>query len=105
MKKHMPVRSFGVLKVVDITTAMRNQNYALNGVHTDSDFITKTMLRSMASIDQLEHVDVMNNTSSLMKKLLPVRTLSVLNVVQKAALEEQIDVGNRVSTDLSSFTR
>ena len=99
MKKHMPARSSGVLKVVDITTVMRNPIYALNGVHTDSDFITKTMLRSMASIDQLEHVDVMNNTSSLMKKLLPVRTLSVLNVVQKAALEEQIDAGNRVSTD------
>ena len=43
MKKHMPARSFRVLKVVDITTAMRSPNYASNGVHTGSDFILKTM--------------------------------------------------------------
>jgi len=86
MKKHISVKNFGVLKVVDITTVMESQIYALNGVHTDSDFITKTMLRSTASIDQLEHADAMSNTSSLMKKDLPVRTSSVLKVVQKAAL-------------------
>ena len=68
MKKLMLARSSGVLKVVDITTAMRNQTYASNGAHTDSDFITKTKLRSMASIDQLELALATNNTSSLMKK-------------------------------------
>ena len=100
MKKHMPVRSFGVLKVVDITTAMRNQNYALNGVHTDSDSIMKQMLRSMASIDQLELADAMTHTRSLMKKLLPVSTLSALKCVDTTtALEEQIDALNGVSTD------
>jgi len=99
MKKRMPARSSGVLKVVDITTAMRNQNYALNGVHTGSDFIPKTILRSMARSVQLEHANVMTHTSSLMKKLLPVNPSSVLKVVDTTtALEEQIDAGNGVST-------
>ena len=100
MKKRMPARSSGVLKVVDITTAMRNQNYALNGVHTDSDSITKQKLRSMASIDQLELADAMTHTRSLMKKLLPVSTLSAPKCVDTTtALEEQIDALNGVSTD------
>ena len=50
----------------------------------------------MASINQLEHVDVMTNPSILMKKDIPVSTSSVLKLVQKVALREQIDAGTRV---------
>jgi len=100
MKKRMPARSSGVMKVVENATVMTKQNYALNGVHTDSDFITKQMLRFMARIDQLEDADAMTNTSTLMKKLLPVSTSSVLRVVDTTtASEEQIDAWNHVSMD------
>ena len=100
IKNQRVAKIAGVLKAVDITTAMRNQNYALNGVHTDSDSIMKQMLRSMASIDQLELADAMTHTRSLMKKLLPVSTLSALKCVDTTtALEEQIDALNGVSTD------
>ena len=52
MKKRMPVRSSGVLKLVENATAMKTQNYALNGVRMDSNFITNSMLRFMARIEQ-----------------------------------------------------
>ena len=100
MKKRMAARSSGVMKAVVSVTAMRKHRNALNGVHTDSDFITKQMLRFMARIDQLEDADAMTNTSTLMKKLLPVSTSSVLRVVDTTtASEEQIDAWNHVSTD------
>jgi len=65
----------------------------------DSNFIMKATLRSMASIEQLEHADAKTNPSISMKKDLPVSTSSVQKVVQKAALREQIDAGNPVITD------
>ena len=99
MKKRMAARSSGVMKAVVSVTAMRKHRNALNGVHTDSDSTTKEKSRSMASINQLEHVDVMTNPSILMKKDIPVSTSSVLKLVQKVALREQIDAGTRVITD------
>ena len=53
----------------------------------------------MVSINQLEHADAMTKASILMKKHMPVSTSSVLKVVPKAALREQIDAGIRVITD------
>jgi len=99
MKKRMAARSSGVMKAVVSVTAMRKHRNALNGVHTDSDSTTKEKSRSMASIDQLEPVAAMTNLSILMKKDLPVSTSSVLKLVQKAAMREQIDAGNHVITD------
>ena len=99
MKKCITARTSGVLRDVDIETAMRNQILALTIVHTDYALSTKQMLSSKADIGESDHVHVMTNTSSLMKKLITVSTLSVLKVVRKAALREKIDAGIRVITD------
>ena len=52
MKKRITVRTSGVLRDVDIETAMRNQTYALKVVHTDYTLSTKMMLSSRENIGQ-----------------------------------------------------
>ena len=84
MKKRMPARTSGVLRDVDIVTAMRNQILALTIVHTDYALSTKKMLSSKADIGESDHVHVMTNTSSLMKKRITARISGVLKVVENA---------------------
>ena len=84
MKKRMPARKSGVLRDVDIETAMSHQIDALTSVHTDYDLSTKQMLSSKADIGESDHVHVMTNTSSLMKKRITARISGVLKVVENA---------------------
>ena len=106
MKKCITARTSGVLRDVDIVTAMRNQILALTIVHTDYALSTKQMLSSKADIGQSDHVHVMTNTSSLMKKRITARISGVLKVVENAtALTEQTDALIIVPMDYSSITR
>jgi len=100
MKKHILARVSGVMKVVDKATAMKNHIDALMLAHTDLPSSGKKKLTSMARLDQSENARAMTKTSISMNKRMPVRTFTVLKVVENAtAMTEQIYALMAVPTD------
>ena len=100
MKKPMPVRVSGVMKVVDKATAMKNHIDALMLAHTDLPSSGKKKLTSMARLDQSENARAMTNSSISIMKRMPARIAGVLKVVENAtAMTEQIDALKVVPTD------
>ena len=100
MKKPMPVRVSGVMKVVDKATAMKNHIDALMLAHTDLPSSGKKKLTSRARLDQSESARAMTNTSISIMKRMPARIAGVLKVVENAtAMTVQIDALKVVPTD------
>ena len=100
MKKPMPVRVSGVMKVVDKATAMKNHIDALMLVPTDLPSSGNKKLTSRARLDQSEYAHAMTNTSISIMKRMPARIAGVLKVVENAtAMTEQIDALKVVPTD------
>ena len=105
-KKHMPARTSTVLRVVEKTTAIRNQIDALMFVHTDYTSSPKERLFSRAPIAQSEHACAMTRTSSLTKNIITAKISIVLRVVDgTTAIRKQINALMVVPTDYTSRTK
>ena len=66
----------------------------------------RMLLTSMALSEKLEHAHAMKHTSSLTTKRMPVRTSTVLRVVEKAtAIRKQTDALMVVHTDFTSSSK
>ena len=100
MKKRMPVRVSGVMKVVDKATAMKNHIDALMPAHMDLPSSRKKKLTSRARLDQSANACAKTSTSISIRNIITARIAGVLKVVENAtAMTEQIDASMLVPMD------